>query len=246
MLREISSEPIPHLAKGTGEFEPFEHTNDRHAEILQIVHDLKNPLATISLEMCLIDTTAVPADVRLRLSRVTQNIEFLDRLVQEILDASAVEADALHIQRRPTELRALLESTIDRAVSSRDRARVFLDAKRPLSLNIDDLRIERVVCNLLHNALKYSATASGVVVRLDQHDHFARVCVTDAGPGLTEGDKLVVFEKFKRACTAASHEGHGLGLYVSKQIVEAHGGTIGVESVRGVGSSFFFDLPLAS
>ena len=221
-----------------------ETSNDGRAEMIQIVHDLKNPLATISLELCLLESKLVSPDIRARLARVTHNIEFLDRLIQEILDASAADADALQLQRRKTELRALLEQTIDRAVSSRDRSRVVLDAQQPVALDIDDLRIERVVCNLLHNALKYSAAASRVVVRLEAREHLARVCVTDAGPGLSETDKDVVFDKFKRASTATSHEGHGLGLYVSKRIVEAHGGTIGVDSVRGVGSCFFFDLPM--
>jgi signal transduction histidine kinase len=238
--------PTIPLALGTREMERIERADEmkRQAETIQIVHDLKNPLATITLELCLLEAKLLQPDVRSRLARVSQNVAFLDRLVQELLDASALDADALRIQRQKTELRTMLESLIERSISSRDRPRVFLDAKQTITMEIDDLRIQRVVCNLLHNALKYSPASSGVVVRLDQRDRFARISITDAGPGLTDDERLLVFDKFGRTADALAHEGHGLGLFISKKIIEAHGGRIAVESARGVGSCFYFELPL--
>jgi signal transduction histidine kinase len=249
--RPWREEPPPprQFALGTREMERIEQEHrdreqQRSSELIQIVHDLKNPIATIALELCLLEASLVAPEVRRRLVRVTQNLAFLDRLVHEILDAGALEESGLHIQRHPTELRTLLECIIDRSTPSRDRARVFLDARTPVVVAIDELRIERVICNLLQNALKYSAVSSGVVVRLDVNDETVRMSVADAGPGLTESEKQLVFERFRRTSTGTSHEGHGLGLYISKQIVEAHGGTIGVESTRGVGSCFYVELPL--
>jgi two-component system sensor histidine kinase BaeS len=128
-------------------------------------------------------------------------------------------------------------------VPTRDRARVFLDAEHRLTLDIDDLRIERVVANLLQNALKYSPRGSGVVVRLELEAR-ARISVVDAGPGMTEEEMKLAFTKYWRTPDAVIHEGSGLGLYVARRIVEAHGGTIGVESMCNRGSSFFFELPL--
>jgi signal transduction histidine kinase len=242
--------PPTFFALGTREMERIEQEHrtreqQRSSELIQIVHDLKNPIATIALELCLLEASLLAPDVRRRLARVTQNLAFLDRLVHEILDAGALEAAGLRIQRHPTEVKTLLECIIERSIPSRDRARVFLDASSPVVAAIDELRIERVICNLLHNALKYSPASSGVVVRLDVRDDSLRISVADAGPGLTEGEKQLVFERFRRTSTAMSHEGHGLGLYISKQIVEAHGGTIGVDSTRGVGSCFYIDLPLS-
>jgi signal transduction histidine kinase len=107
----------------------------------------------------------------------------------------------------------------------------------------DELRIERVVANLVQNALKYSPASCPVVVRVDLARDRACVVVRDYGQGLAVEEQGLVFEKYRRATTARDHEGSGLGLYVSKRIVEAHGGEIGVSSQPGKGSSFYFTLP---
>ena len=218
----------------------------REEDVAQIVHDLKNPLSTIALEACLLDdklTRGTPQDMRGALARITHNVEFLDRMVHDLLDLCSLEAGRLELQRRPTELRALLEQIIDRVVPTRDRGRVFLHTEGPLTISIDELRIERVIANLLENALKYAPKTSGVVVRLAAVNDTARISVSDAGPGMTAAETGYVFDKFRRASTASGHEGSGLGLYVSKKLVEAHGGRIEVTSARGVGSQFSFELP---
>lgn len=217
----------------------------RNTEVVQIVHDFKNPLATIALEMCILEDKLIHTDLRGAITRVTQNVAYLDRMVQDLLDADSIESHGLEIHRRPTELRSLIEHAIERATATRDRARVFFEAPRPVSLALDDLRIERVVTNLLHNALKYSPSSTGVVIKLDVESDLVRVSVIDAGPGIRPEERRLVFEKYGRAASAHGHEGNGLGLYVSKRIVEAHGGRIGVEGVQPVGARFFFELPRA-
>lgn len=215
-------------------------------EVAQIVHDLKNPLSTIAVEVRLLDDKLAhghPSDSHDALARITRNVEFLDRIVQDLLDLSALDAGRLELRRRPTELRRLLEQIIDRVVPTRDRGRVSLHAAEPLTASVDDLRIERVVANLLQNALKYAPKLTSIAVGLAAVNDAIRVSVTDAGPGMTPAETGYVFDKFRRASTASAHEGSGLGLYVSKKIVEAHGGRIGVTSVQGAGSQFFFELP---
>ena len=174
---------------------------------------------------------------------ITPNVEFLDRMAQDLLDLSSFDADRLELQRKPTELRTLLERIIDRVVPTRDRGRVSLWAAEPVTASIDDLKIERVVANLLQNALTYTPRGSSIVVQLGVTSHVIRVSVDDVGPGMTPTEIGFIFDKFRRASTAGGHDGWGLGLYVSKRIVEAHGGRIGVTSMRGAGSQFFFDLP---
>ena len=227
----------PHVAR-----EPRRHQS---SEVVHIVHDLKNPLATIALEMCILEDKLGQSELRPAVTRVTQNVAFLDRMVHDLLDASAIDADSFQIHRLDAELRALLERVLERTTATRDRSRVYLDAPRAVPILIDDLRIERVVANLLQNAFKYSPSSSAVVVRLETRKAVARVSVTDTGPGITPSETPYIFDKYRRASSAIGHDGNGLGLYVSKRIVEAHGGTIGVESVPGVGSCFFFELPLA-
>jgi signal transduction histidine kinase len=218
----------------------------REDDVAQIVHDLKNPLSMIALETCLLDDRLAhghPSDTHDALARITRNVHFLDRMVQDLLDLCSLDAGRLELHRKPTELRMLLEQTIDRVVPTRDRGRVSLHAEEPLTTSIDDLRIERVVANLLQNALKYTPKITGIVVGLTAMKDAIRVSVTDAGPGMTPAETGYVFDKFRRASTAGSREGSGLGLYVSKKIVEAHGGRIDVTSVQGAGSQFFFELP---
>lgn len=235
----------PRLAIGTREVEKvFDIDEPRTEAVAQIVHDLKNPLSTIGLETCLLEETLRgDAESCAALARIQRNLAFVDRMVHDILDSLSIEAGELDLQRAPTELRALLERVIERAVATRDRPRVRLDARNAALVSIDDLRIERVVANLLTNALKYAPPSSKVVVRLETNARGVRVAVIDAGTSMTPADLSVVFDKFRRGRSSASHEGSGLGLYVSRKIIEAHGGRINAECSRGTGTRFFFDLP---
>ena len=228
---------------------PARHDNAglREEDVAQIVHDLKSPLTTIALEAELLEhklATGDHSDVRHSMTRITRNAWFLERMVQDLLDLCSVEAGQLELHPAPTELRTLLEDVIDRVTTTRDRARVFLRAETPVTTTIDDLRIERVVANFLQNALKYAPDHTGIVVRLEHRGTRVCVSVIDAGPGLSPADMARIFDKYTRTAAARLREGSGLGLYVSKRIIEAHGGHIGVESVQGAGSRFFFELPL--
>jgi len=245
----------PRFARGTDKIRriesaeleaAFDGDEKRGAVIEQIVHDLKNPIGTIALETCLLDeaaATGAHADIRPALARITRNLVFLERMVEDLLDAAALAAGRFELERKPTELRALLDGIVARVVSTRDRDRVVLEAPAPITLELDALRIERVVANLLHNALKYASRGSRIVIRLEVERGGGRISVIDGGPGMTGAETSYIFDKYRRTDAARAHEGSGLGLYISKQIVEAHGGTIGVQSARGVGSRFFFELP---
>jgi signal transduction histidine kinase len=218
----------------------------REDDVAQIVHDLRDPLATIALETYLLDrklTTGDHSDVKSTVTRIIRNIEFLDRMVQDLLDSCSADEAHLQLQRNPAELRALLEQVVNRLVPTRDLGRVIVEAPYPITLSIDELRIQRVVANLIANALKYTPKHSRIIVRLEV-GAVARVSVIDAGPGLSAAEAERVFDKYRRGTTARGLEGCGLGLYASKRIVEAHGGRIGVESFPGVGSRFYFELPM--
>jgi signal transduction histidine kinase len=212
----------------------------------QIVHDLTNPLHTIALETHLLDGKLALRDdteVRSAAARISRNVFFLERMVRDLLDSCSTDARRFEIRRTPTELRALILRVVDRVVSTRDSGRVWVDASSPVTLSLDELRIERVVANLLQNALTYTPRSGLIGIRLEVTDHHALISVIDAGPGMTGSEAGYVFDKYRRAASGAAHEGSGLGLYVSKQIVEAHGGAIGVSSVEGVGSCFYIELP---
>jgi signal transduction histidine kinase len=244
----------PRLAIGTREVAPVAipagppHRDLPYADVAKIVHDLKGPLGTISLEAELLGdnlAAGVEMDATPIVDRILRNVGFLDRLVMDVLDMCTLDAGRFELHRVPTELRTLLEQVILRAVPTRDRERVFLDAREAVMVDIDDLRIERVVANLLHNALEYAPVGSGIIVKLDREPHVARVSVIDAGHGLTF-ELANVFEAYERGTLPGSRSGMGLGLFLSQQIIEAHGATIGVDSIRGEGTRFYFELPTPS
>jgi signal transduction histidine kinase len=215
-------------------------------DVAEIVHDLKSPLSAITLEAVLLEDKLLRGDRASGLSsisRINHNVAFLDRLVLDLLDVCSLATGHFQLYREPTELRTLLEQCIDRLVSNVDRPRVELDASQSCTMLIDALRIERVVANLLDNALRYTPATSGIVIRLTTYRGGACISVIDAGPGIAASELTHIFDRYRRAGTSRGRSGCGLGLYVCKKIVEAHGGQIGVESIRGVGSRFFFELP---
>jgi signal transduction histidine kinase len=237
--------PTPRLAVGTRVLPPVELRDIHHEDVARIVHDFKNPLATIALEADLLEQRVGSADlqdVRRAAERITRNVEFLDRMVMDLLDLCSFEAGHFDLRCAPTNLRALLEHVIERVVSSRDTGRVSLEAGEHEVVELDDLRIERVVANLIQNAMKYAPAKSRIVVRLDREPTRVRVSVLDQGSALGIAEMAYIFDAYRRVKNASQVEGSGLGLYVSKRIIEAHGGTIAVDK-SAQGTRFYFELP---
>ena len=253
--RDDEAEPTsPRFALGTREVTPLVLSAEArphgvpHEDVARIVHDFKGPLGTISLEAELLGETlaaGLVVEAKPIIDQIMHNVDFLDRLVMDLLDLCTLQAGRFELRRVRTELRALLQHVIERVVPSRDRERVVLDARETVIVEVDELRIERVVANLLHNALAYAPRNTGITVKLDREPHATRVSVIDEGHGVTI-DLASVFDAYHRGSPSESRHGTGLGLFLSKQIIEAHGATIGVDSIRGVGTRFYFELPTTS
>ena len=214
-----------------------------------ISHDLKNPLSVIVLQARLLSRLLEghgSFDEKRAVGVIAESAAFIDSLVRELLEMAYVESDQIEIHPEPVELAGFLASVVERVVATSDRSRVHLEIAAPSTVSAERSRIERVVVNLLQNAIKYSPPGSPIVVRLDARgapDDRAVVSVIDRGPGLTPEERSYVFDKYKRASSAGKTEGLGLGLYISRKIIEAHGGEIGVDSVPGQGARFFIRLP---
>jgi PAS domain S-box-containing protein len=215
-------------------------------EFLSIAsHELKTPLAALQLQLQGVSKKVAAIDENLagRMEKATRAGDRLTDLIEALLDVSRIATGNLALNRESFDLVAAARDVIDRVREAAIRARceISLRAERPIVGVWDRLRIEQVLTNLISNAIKYAAgTAIDVVLRGD--GDAAVVVVRDHGPGMPEADLERIFGRFERA-NSTSYGGMGLGLYIARQIAEAHGGTVAARNVEGGGASFEVRLP---
>jgi signal transduction histidine kinase len=184
------------------------------------------------------------------LEDILSSANHLLALINDILDLSKIEAGQVELEVASFSLRDALERGIvmvrERALN--DRVEVTLSANGgPDVVTGDERRISQVIFNLLSNAVKFTPADGAVAVRASQADGEIRVCVADTGPGIALQDHERIFEEFQQTeAGVQQREGTGLGLALSKRLVELHGGRIWVESEPGKGSTFVFTLPARS
>jgi signal transduction histidine kinase len=178
---------------------------------------------------------------------IERQVARIHRLVDELLDVSRVEVGRLEPEMLPFDLGVAVLEVVDE-VRETTPGFAFTVHERASGLRVlgDRTRIQQVATNLLINAVKYSGESSQVDVVLSQQGSMARVSVTDHGIGIPKEQQGRVFELYFRAANApgSNYGGLGLGLYISKEIVEQHGGRIDMESEEGNGSTFHVSLPL--
>jgi signal transduction histidine kinase len=170
-------------------------------------------------------------------------------MILSLLDISRIETGRLDIERVPIDLCALVRRVVEELQPTLDTYIVECHAPSgSLLIDGDEVRLEQVVQNLLANAVKYSPRGGSIVVQVEQRADQAWMTVTDCGIGIPKHDQPHLFQRFYRASNADTQHmsGMGIGLYVVKEIVTLHGGTVAVESREGEGSTFTVCLPLAS
>ncbi|MBA3392792.1 MAG: HAMP domain-containing histidine kinase [Deltaproteobacteria bacterium] len=242
----------PPRARGTRDdvsgMVPLERPGDMHEKIALIAHDLKTPLNIIVLEAQMFERHVASSELpgfKRGLERIEQNAAYIDRLLADLLDLASLEAGQLQLRLERIDLETLLGDALERAVSTVDRGRVHLELRNPAIVDADRGRLERVVANFISNAFKFSHSTTPVMIALEVDDGHACVSVTDHGRGLSPDEARTVFERYRRVGDA-NRDGHGLGLYISRRIIDAHGGRIGVRSTLGKGSRFYFELAVAN
>jgi PAS domain S-box-containing protein len=209
-----------------------------------VTHELRNPLASIRGYAQIMQRRGEYLERGIEVI-LTQSRR-LERLIGDLLDVSRVEAGQLHLRREETDLVALALSAADQARAlTRAHAVRFEGPGGPLLGRWDRDRLEQVFQNLLANAMKYSPDGGAIVVRVENQGCEARVSVTDQGPGIPPEALPALFGRFFRTAEARASgaEGLGLGLYISRSLIEAHGGRIWADSTLGQGSTFTFALP---
>lgn len=213
-----------------------------------ISHDLRAPLTAIILQaellVRMLRGTGQEREIRTA-EAIVSNGKRMNTMIQELLEVTRLESGRVELHREELDLVSLVARVIETVVSPPERDRIRIEVlSAPLPVWVDRDRIERVVINLVTNALQYSTPGTPIVVRLERDCSEAVAAVMDQGPGIAASDLPRLFEKYRRLGGERRGQGLGLGLYISKLIVEAHGGRIGAESTVGVGSRFYFRLPL--
>jgi signal transduction histidine kinase len=215
-------------------------------------HELKTPLTSIKgiaqLALRIRKVEPVADDRLLRhLQTIDAQSDRLRLLIDDLLDVSRLQAGRLELRREDVDLTGLVTAALETLPES-DRARITLDAPGAVPGHWDPLRLDQVIMNLLDNALKYSPKDAPIITRVAVENGEAIFSVTDRGIGIPSDELVNLFEPFARASNAATHTDSslGLGLYITRQIIERHGGSISVDSVEGQGSTFTICLPVGT
>ena len=229
-------------------------------------HELRTPLTTIIASIQLMErqfrrladpqrvsqenVTSKVETVQESLAEAGRQLWRLNRLVSELLDVSRIQSNKLTLQMERCDLATIVQSTVDeqRRVNQARHIELEVRAAAPVPILADADRICQVVTNYLTNALKYAPPHQPITVVLEVEEQAAHVSVHDKGPGLTPSQQERIWERFYRVqgvdVQSGSHVGLGLGLYICRTIIEEHQGKVGVHTMPGNGSIFWFTLPL--
>ncbi|HSD88595.1 MAG TPA: ATP-binding protein, partial [Kofleriaceae bacterium] len=184
------------------------------------------------------------------LADILESGKHLLSLINEILDLSKIEAGRMELQPSEFDLPAMIDNALLLVRERAQRRAIALGRdvdSRLGTICADERKVKQVLLNLLSNALKFTPEGGRVDVHAGRTDSLVEISVTDTGVGIAPEDLAVVFEEFRQVGTAAKKvEGTGLGLAISRKFVELHGGTMGVQSRVGAGSTFSFTLPLSA
>ena len=217
-----------------------------------VAHELRTPLNTLYLEAQMrklqlergnMDHFA-PAQLERMVARDMRQIHAMVRLIDDMLDVSRIRAGKLSIRPAAVDLEALLQRIVgDLSHQAADmQSELRLTIVQPVAGCWDEFRVEQVVVNLITNALRYGG-GKPVDVRLHADSQTARIEVIDQGPGIPQEVLPKIFEPFERGKMDTVPAGLGLGLFISRQLAEAHGGALTARSKPGEGSTFIFTLP---
>jgi PAS domain S-box-containing protein len=212
-------------------------------------HELRTPLAALVLQVqslqSVLHAKGLEPEVTILVDRAARHIGRLGNLIERLLDVSRITTGRIDLDPEEMDLSEVVRDVSRRLGDSAKAAgtAVVVAADHPARGLWDRLRMEQIVTNLLSNALKYGA-GKPVEVNLESDGTRARLTVRDCGIGIAAEDVRRIFGRFERAAPARNFSGMGLGLYITRQAVEAHGGRISVSSQPGSGATFIVELPL--
>jgi two-component system phosphate regulon sensor histidine kinase PhoR len=216
--------------------------------ISNLSHELRTPLASLkALTETLQGGAMADEEAGPRfLGRIQTEVDALTQMAQELLDLSKIESGQVELVLRKVDAYALLRSAADRMHMQAERAGLRLtieETSARSTIQADAARLEQVLVNLIHNAVKFTKRGGGVALSMNEENGRVVFSVRDTGVGIPSDELPRIFERFYRVEKSRTGSGTGLGLSIAKHIVEAHGGTIWAESLEGQGSVFYFSIP---
>lgn len=230
--------------------EQLREANELKTELLNIAaHDLKNPLQAITgyAEMLAVQNPGNEAIAK-RTAQISQAANRMLHQVNELLVSATIDAGKLELKKEKLNLNSSVESIVQDMITSAESKNqtIKLELNGNKSIYVDKGRFSESVENLIGNAIKYSEPGSTIIVSTEAVDSRIKIKVTDQGPGLSPEDLKKVFGKFQRlsAKPTGGETSTGLGLSIVKQLIELHGGKVGVQSKPNEGSTFWIELPV--
>lgn len=219
--------------------------------ISSVSHELRTPLTSIKGYASILlagRLGAIPEQVKERLAKINRHSDELVHMVNDLLDISRIESGRIAMKLEPLNLTAIVEQIVDMLSVQAKEKEVNLIVDIPADANsvyADKSQVERVFINIIANALKFTPAGGRISIRTHKKGVFVQVEINDNGCGIPKEAQAKIFEEFYRVDNAINQEtkGTGLGLALTKHIVEAHEGKISVESTPGHGSTFVFTLP---
>ncbi|HEY9718066.1 MAG TPA: HAMP domain-containing sensor histidine kinase [Trichormus sp.] len=219
----------------------------KRALMQMVAHDLRSPMmsATLLTQKLISESKTKASELTPQLQELKQTCNLVIAFVEDLLTAEKLEAGKLELDWDSAELQEILRDSIQQLSGLAQAKQISIESRfEPIRVLCDRRRILQVFTNMLSNAIKYSPAGSAVIVTAEPEASKIRVCITDKGPGIPEGKKSKLFEKFFQADSGDSGEGFGLGLALCHLIICEHNGSIGADSKVGEGSTFWFTLPL--
>ncbi|HLU66953.1 MAG TPA: HAMP domain-containing sensor histidine kinase, partial [Kofleriaceae bacterium] len=227
-----------------------ELTRSREEFISAAIHEIKTPVAVIKAAAQLMHRIP-PEEQAARypdlLARIDRQCNRLTRLVTGVLEVLRLELQRVELRRRPTDMAALVSRVVEEMQEASSRHRLVITRNDPMEGHVDPDRIEQVLANLIDNAIRYSPAGGDIEISSRCEDGAMHGMVRDRGIGIPADRQERVFERFYRAHAGTPYDlltSLGVGLYLSRELVNRHGGQLWFESEEGRGSTFYFRIPL--